>query len=282
MESNKELYKQIITFLVITTILSTGIFIWMFLGAKDNMFAVLLMMWTHGISAILTSILLKDKISNYGWKPKNTKILFLSYLLPILVAIVVYSLAWLSGFTEFTSENVMNYRWAKMLGFTLPVPILVGVFSKMIITSCLALIFVTGEEIGWSGFLTPKLLKISSVPVTSIIVGLYWAVWHYPAIIGGFYGNGTPLWIALPGFTLVLIGASFLRTVLVSKSQSLWAGSLVHVSHNVVLMGIFWEMTVQEGYAAYFVSETGILTGFVYVIIAVAFYKFQMRKEGLR
>ena len=273
----KNILKQVITFLGITSIITTGIFIWMFSGARDSMPAVLAMMWTPGISAMLTSLFFKDKIRDYGWKPGKFKFLGYAYIIPILVSLIAYGLVWLSGFAEFTTEEVVNYKWAKLLGFTLPAPFIVGLLSKMVIVPFIALIFVTGEEIGWSGFLTPKLLKISSVPVTSLIVGVYWAVWHYPAIIGGFYGSGTPLWVALPGFTICLIGASFVRTVLISKSKSLWPSVVLHVSHNIILMGIFYEMTVKKGYAGYLVSETGVFLGIVYIIIAVIFWRIQLK-----
>ena len=279
MDSKENVLKQVITFLVITSIITTGIFTWMFSGARNSMPAVLAMMWTPGISAILTSLILKDKIRDYGWKPGKFKFLGYAYILPVLVSIIAYGLVWLSGFAEFTTAEVVNYKWAKLLGFTLPAPFIVGLLSKMVIVPFIALIFVTGEEIGWSGFLTPKLLKISSVPVTSLIVGVYWAVWHYPAIIGGFYGSGTPLWVQLPGFTIGLIGASLIRTVLVSKSKSLWTGAILHVSGNVILMGIFYEMTVKQEYAGYLVFETGVFLGIVYIIIAVIFWKNQMKKK---
>jgi uncharacterized protein len=80
MEAKKEILKQLITFLALTIIISTGIFIWMFNGAKDNMIAVLLMMYTPGISAILTSLILKDKIRNYGWKPGKIRFLGYAYI----------------------------------------------------------------------------------------------------------------------------------------------------------------------------------------------------------
>jgi hypothetical protein len=165
METKKEILKQIITFLAITTFLSSVIFIWMFSGARDSMPAVMGMMWTPGISAILTSLIFKDIIRDYGWEPGKLKYLGYAYILPILVSIIAYGLVWLSGFAEFTTAEVVNYKWAKLLGFTLPAPFLVGLFSKMLIVPFVALIFVLGEEIGWSGFLTPKLLKISSVPI---------------------------------------------------------------------------------------------------------------------
>lgn len=276
-ETKKETLKHLITFVAITTILSTGIFIWMFNGAGNSMGAVFIMMWVPGISAILTSFIHKDNIRAYGWKVRNARILAYSYLLPLVAALIAYGLVWLSGYAEFYTDEVINYRWAKMLGFTLPVPFVIGLLSKLCLASLIGIVFVLGEEIGWSGFFTPKLSKISSVPVTSILVGGYWALWHYPAIIGGLYGSGTPLWVALPGFTLVLVGASFFRTVLVLKSKSFWPGVVLHVSHNIIVMGIFYEMTVKKGYAAYLVSETGAFLGLIYILIAVIFWRIQAK-----
>ena len=108
-----------------------------------------------------------------------------------------------------------------MIGFGFHAPFIIGLLSKMSLGFLLTCIPVPGEEIFWSGFLTPKLLKIFSVPVTSFIVGVFRAVWHYPAIICGFYGQGTPLRVALPSFTICLIGLSFLRAVPVLKSKKL-------------------------------------------------------------
>lgn len=279
-EPKKQTLKQVITFVVITIIISTGIFIWMFSGAEDSPPAVLLMMYTPGVSAIITSLIYRDKIRNFGWRPGKARILLYSYLLPIIVSLVGYGLVWLTGYSDFTTEEVKNYRWAGMLGFDLPAPFIIGLFSKMTLASLMTIIFVFGEEVGWSGFLTPKLRKIFSIPVTSLIVGVFWAVWHFPAIIGGFYGVSTPLWIALPGFTLVLTGASLMRTVLIEKSKNLWVGVLLHTSHNVILMGIFKEMTLDKGNAFYLVSETGVFLGVVYILIAIVFWRMHVRSSN--
>jgi len=279
MEPKKETFKKVFSFLLITSVISTGIFIWMFKGAEDSPAAVLLMMYTPGISAIITAIIFKDKIGNFGWKLGKARILAYGYLLPIVVSLVGYGLVWITNYSDFTTEQVINYKWARMIGFDLPAPFLVGLFSKMILASFLTIIPVLGEEVGWSGFLTPNLRKIFSIPVTSLLVGVYWAVWHFPAIIGGFYGSGTPLWVALPGFTMVLVGTSFIRTVLIEKSKSLWVGVILHTSHNVILMGMFKEMTVDTGYGNYLVSETGVFLGFVYILVAIVFWKIQLKKS---
>lgn len=281
METKKEILKQVIVFLIITSIISTGIYIWIFNGAGDSIAAVLPMMFTPGISAILTALIFKDKIGNFGWKLGKPRFLVYSYLLPIVVSLLGYGLVWISKYSGFTTEQVANYKWAEMVGFDLPAPFIAGLLSKMIIVSLISIVFVFGEEVGWSGFMTPKLRKVFSIPVTSVLVGVYWAIWHFPAIIGGFYGSGTPLWASLPGFTLVLVGASFIRTVLIEKSKSLWVGVILHTSHNVILMELFLEMTVDKGHinVDYLVSENGIFLGLVYILAAIIFWKIQIKRS---
>jgi len=269
----KNILKQIFTFLIITSILTIGTYFLMFNSPKLENVMVMLMMWTPAISAILTTLIYKDKIRNFGWKLGKFKFLVYAFVLPIVVAFIAYGSLWITGITEIFTEGVMNYKWAKMLGFELPVPLIVGLLSKILLAFPLILFVALGEEIGWSGFLTPKLSKISSVTVTSLIVGGFFAIWHFPAIISGIYGYGTPLWISLPGFTLVAIGLAFLRTVLRLKSGSLWTGAILHTSHNLFLMGIFHDLTVKGGYADYLVSETGVFLGAVYLIFAILYCK---------
>jgi hypothetical protein len=49
MEAKIDTIKQLITFVFIITIISTGIYIWMFNGARNSAAAVLPMTYTPGI-----------------------------------------------------------------------------------------------------------------------------------------------------------------------------------------------------------------------------------------
>jgi membrane protease YdiL (CAAX protease family) len=279
METKKEIQKQIITFLIITILISSVVFLWLFNHLENKNGIAVIMMYVPGVSAILSSLILKDKISSYGWRLGKLKYLGWAYLLPLVVAIIAYGSVWISGFVEFSPNEVQNYRWARYIGFDLPAPFFAGFVSKAVLGTLLGVLFTFGEELGWSGYLTPKLLKVKSILATSLIVGIIWSVWHYPAIIGGVYGVGTPLWISLPAFTLSFIGVSLIRTVLVSKSKSLWVGVILHSSHNLILMSMFWEMTVRKGIASYLVSETGIVIAIIYIGVAVLLWRIQVKKS---
>lgn len=273
MNISRDTTRQIVFFLSVNVAMTAAVFTWMLSGGGDSMPLVMLMMWTPAFSAFATLAFFREPLSSLGWRPGKFRYLVESYTLPIIVAVVAYGLVWLTGFADPTVEEVVNYRWARMLGLELPVHPAVGIASKMLWGFLLFSFFVLGEEIGWSGFLVPKLLKVTSVPMTSLIVGLYWTAWHVPAFIGGLYGNGAPLWIAVPGVTVVFFSASLMRTVLVAKSGSLWTGTLLHLGHNTVLMGIFFDLTVKTDTAKILVSETGLITGLVYAIFAIAYWR---------
>jgi membrane protease YdiL (CAAX protease family) len=281
MKANKKMKYQIKVFFIILTVLTTTVFIWMFNDIQNKRSIAMLMMWVPGISAILTSLITKENIKSYGWKLGKIKYLGWAYLLPFVIAILAYGFVWITGIADFTPDEVRNYRWARFVGFETPAPFWIGFIAKAVLYTISVSMLTLDEEIGWSGFLIPKLLKNKSIPFTGIIVGLVWSVWHYPAIIGGIYGFNAPLWIALPGFSLVLIGNSLIKTTLISKSKSLWTGVLLHSSHNIILMSMFWEMTVKTKNSAIWVSETGLITALVYLIIGVVFWKWMFRKKSM-
>ncbi len=282
MDERNQVRKQIIVFLLVTSIFTALLFIWMFYFASgDRGMYGALMMFVPAVSALVTSLFTKDKIRSYGWRIGKLRYHGYAYILPILVALVAYGTMGLIGAIDFYPDEVVNYKWARILGFETPAPIWIGMFSKAFLGFIMIFILATGEEIGWSGFLTPKLLKVTTIPTTALIVGVYWSLWHLPALIGGIYNSyyDAPLFLKVVGFTLVLIASALIKTVLIAKSGSLWVGSILHASHNVFLMGMAFDLTVKQGIAGYLVSETGLVTAFVYLVVAIWFWRRQVKKH---
>jgi len=130
-----------------------------------------------------------------------------------------------------------------------------------------------GEEIGWRGFLVPELYKMTSFTKTSIIIGLIWAVWHYPGILFTGYYPGDKSWYAIPCFTLMLLGISFIMTWLRLKSGSLWTAAILHASHNIFIQAVFDPLTKSTGATEYITTEFGIGMAIVYCIVAYFFWR---------
>ena len=77
-------------------------------------------------------------------------------------------------------------------------------------------VLVAGEEIGWRGFLLPRLLARQQAPTASLVVGFIWAVWHFPLFLmpampqyGGHF----------PAFVVYTTALSVLLTRLSQVSQ---------------------------------------------------------------
>src|SRR2546421_1909578 len=91
-----------------------------------------------------------------------------------------------------------------------------------------------GEEVGWRGFLLPRLQERHSPFVSSLLLAIGWAGWHLPAF---FY---VPSYAALglrilPGFFFGILAGAIVLTWLYNRSGgSVLAAALWHASFNFV------------------------------------------------
>jgi membrane protease YdiL (CAAX protease family) len=97
-----------------------------------------------------------------------------------------------------------------------------------------ALLLSFGEEFGWRAYLLPKLMALGPRKAV-LLVGVIWAVWHWPSIYMGFnYGVG--YWGApVVGpllFVLVLIFESAFYAWVTLRSGSVWPAALGHGASN--------------------------------------------------
>jgi uncharacterized protein len=88
-----------------------------------------------------------------------------------------------------------------------------------------------GEELGWRGWLLPKLMPLGTIPAL-LIMGVVWGAWHAPLILLGYNYPDAPGWLGVTAMIgmCVLIGAVFgwLRL----RSGSVWPAALAHAAFN--------------------------------------------------
>jgi membrane protease YdiL (CAAX protease family) len=99
----------------------------------------------------------------------------------------------------------------------------------------LALTDGVGEELGWRGYLLPRLLIRHRAIPASLILGLYWWLWHLPLVwTAGATIEGQPPWLLLADllamsllFTYVFLGTqgSVLIAIILHASTNLFAVS---------------------------------------------------------
>jgi uncharacterized protein len=88
-----------------------------------------------------------------------------------------------------------------------------------------------GEELGWRGWLLPKLMPLGALPAI-LISGVIWGAWHAPLILLGYNYPDVPGWLGMTAMVgmCILIGAVFgwLRL----RSGSVWPAALAHAAFN--------------------------------------------------
>ncbi len=149
----------------------------------------------------------------------------------------------------------------------------------MIIGAPALVLAAAGEELGWRGFMLTRLID-SGLPKPILLSGLIWSLYHLPVILGGNYShtNGN-IFISAFLFLFSATAFSYIMAWLRLGTGSVWPCIIAHGAANTIF---------DVGFAGnskggdYLVSESGILTIIVMVIVAVALWRLFPPKVLLR
>ena len=167
---------------------------------------------------------------------------FLALALVVPVALILAALpvgavlgVYPADFVTFSGfEQLTNAQLAATGAPPLPIPIeaLVALqFVNVLIGAFINLIPAMGEELGWRGWLLPKLLPLGVAPAI-LLSGVIWGLWHAPLILLGYNYPTAPGWLGLLAMCgmCIVIGAVF--SWLRIRSGSVWAPALAHGAFN--------------------------------------------------
>jgi membrane protease YdiL (CAAX protease family) len=266
--------RKISIFFLIFILLNIPIYFLMLTGSPSMRIPLIIcIMWSPGISAIITKLVCDHSLRNMGWGWGKTKYQLLSYFLPAVLSLIVYGIIWITGIGELSLRQFVKL---KGMGSFSPDNTL-NFIPVMLITMSLGFLksFTTafGEEIGWRGFLVKEFSYITSYSKASWIIGLVWAVWHIPGILFVGYNAGTSPYAAIPCFVVMIVSATFIMNWIRLRSGSLWTGAIFHASHNLFIQSIYDLMTVDKGMTKYFTTEFGIGMAVIYAAAAYFFWK---------
>jgi uncharacterized protein len=278
----RPLARQIVTFIALVFGFSCLPYALMIhthhIGAGDG-FVVRLVMWCPTFAALATCALYRIDLATLGWNWRPAKYEALGYFLPLLYATPVYLACWiavkgsfaLGAFETPVAASFGLVDHPHLATFGLEIPLLATLGVVMSLANAL------GEEIGWRGFLLPRLTGQFGFTGGCLISGCIWAAWHYPGLLWADYNAGTDPRFALGCFTAMVIATAFIMGWLRLKSGSLWPCALLHASHNLFVQAIFDRLTAPVGRARYITTEFGI--GLVLTIGVAADYFWFRRKE---
>lgn len=105
---------------------------------------------------------------------------------------------------------------------------------KLILGLAIVTFFALGEEIGWRGFLQPRLIQTAASPARGIVfTALLWAGWHIPFAFSGIhYIPGVSPWQLATLMPMGIFGLGVFLGYLYLKTGSVWVVALAHGATN--------------------------------------------------
>jgi membrane protease YdiL (CAAX protease family) len=199
---------------------------------------------------IMVLVVTREGYSKEGWKSLGLHRLGLN----------VWWIAF--GVTSLITVAATAIVWATPLAsFVMPEGGIVGTLIDFLFKVVMfTLFFSLGEEIGWRGYLLPKLLSLGRTRAL-LLVGLIWAPWHLVLFfLTPFFPMGNVL-IFLPLFVGTIVAASFFFGYLRLYTGSVWPASIGHSVHNAA-WGALGALTATSSPVLvnlYLVGDNGIL-----------------------
>jgi Predicted metal-dependent membrane protease len=173
--------------------------------------------WTPMIAAGVTVWVLDESVRDWLGQLRHLRVGIHWYLIGITIAMLG---------TE--AETIV----AVLLGADVAVPY--APISDYILTFGVTL-FLAGalEELGWRGFLQPRLQQRFSALPASIGIGVIWVLWHVPMILTGT-GDFTVFWEYMLNMTALSVILGWLYN---NTEGALPAVMIAHASHNMPRIG---------------------------------------------
>jgi len=147
------------------------------------------------LSLLITKAGVKDGLKAYGLRigRRFPQLFLLGASIPYLIYIVGIAYGYLIGFPVTNPVEKIYPALPKEVKHLLSPSALLALslISAFISGISLNTLLAIGEEIGWRGLMLDELRKRFSLPITSIIIGIAWSLWHAPLII--LFGYNYPL-----------------------------------------------------------------------------------------
>jgi membrane protease YdiL (CAAX protease family) len=233
--------------------------------------------WCPAAAVLLTCTLLRIDIGTIGWRWRPWRWQILAYATPLLFCLIGYVVVWATGLGGFPNGKTVDSLKAELgiPSLSTSEVILLWTFLSLIAGTVRSMAGAIGEQIGWSGFLLPRLVERYGFTRAAFINGAVWATWHFPILFfADYFDSAPPVWFWLPCFVIELLGLSVIILWLRLRSGSVWTGALVAASINRWNQDFFTPLTAPHGSITnYTIDESGFMLPIVISITAYLFWR---------
>lgn len=237
-------------------------------------------MFVPALSSVLTRLITKEGFENMYLRPHfkaHVKDYLLVYFGPTVLLFLsgaIYFLIFPSSFDpELTALKGMIASSGNQ-GPTASTLMIVQVLIFVVIGPIVNIIPTLGEELGWRGYLLPKLRSFFSDRAALIITGAIWGIWHLPVIVLGHnYGTGYwgyP-WLGILAMIVFCVALGIIEGFISIKLQSAIPAAMIHSTVNA---GAALPIYLLKGSnnALLGPAITGLIGGLPFIVLAVILF----------
>ena len=250
-----------------------------------NLMLVTGVMWSPGIAAVLTCVILKRSIASLPWNWGEWRWNWYAWFLPVAYGLAIYLPVWIFGLGGSGFGNTETLaEWASQLTGSTD-PNLGASLLFLVILATIGLVGTAsralGEEIGWRGFMIWEMRKVMPFWAVGVLSGLIWSVWHWPGILLADYNAGEGnFYLQMTLFTLAIMPKGIIYAYLTFKSNSLWPAVIPHASHNLMIQQVYTPLTIRGEGTHFYIDEFGIMLPIASFLLAIYFYRRAVQ-EGI-
>jgi membrane protease YdiL (CAAX protease family) len=231
--------KQIIIYIVLSFLIAWILFLiiplkGMVYGEQRSTLLLTGAMFAPAISSILVRLITKEGFKNMLLKPNfkgNIKTYLLIFFGPSLLIIVSAILYFLLFPTHFDTGLTL-LQGAEVTPSTI---LLVSLLQVILVGPVINIVPTMGEELGWRGYLLPKLRTLFSDRLSIIISGIIWGLWHAPVIIMGHnYGTEYPgyPYVGILVMVVFCVALGIIEGYFTIKLNSVIPAAMIHSAMN--------------------------------------------------
>lgn len=245
-------------------------------------------MFTPTISNLLTRLITKEGFKNMYLRPhfkghiKAYLLVFFGPTVLLFLSGAFYFLIFPGTFDpELTVLNNMLASGPREISVSNL--LLITVLQVILIGPVVNLIPTLGEELGWRGYLLPKLREFFSDRAALVITGVIWGIWHAPIIaLGHNYGTeyiGYP-WLGILTMIVFCVAMGIVEGYATIKLNSAIPAAMIHSTVNAgAALPIY---LAASGYNPILgPSMAGLVGGIPLILVAlVLFIKVGRQKTG--
>ena len=275
------LWKELIVFYILSLFLSFPVLLlWKpsadfkpgDVEAFEKSFGDIPMLYSLGplLAAILVTIIYRKKNDLFFLFKRivRWRFSFVWYLMALLLPIIPQ---WVSLFI-----------WARLADTTLALPDFTAYFFSWLQITAVSTVFFITEELGWRGFMLPRILSLQPWIKASITVGVFWAIWHYPLwYVSGWATSGswTHASIMVAASSVFAIGLSILITWIFTNARgSVLIAMLFHGSNNTSRK-LIYEVAGDKAMSGYSFSVVSAITTITFALLIYLFIIIMRKRK---